>query len=113
MKKYCVGLVLCLVSGMALAGNAATNVVVLECGITFAPFSPENPFPVQDPGLNVITSSSSVTPPAVDLTPRGPCATALAGLIEAGYRVRDVQIFSGQLYYTLVAGGREQGGHDR
>jgi len=98
---------LLLLSGLLIGQpSVAAEAVILQCGMTLPPFIPGPLPPGPDPGFNIIRSSSSEAPAPVNINERASCTEALAGLLELGYVISDVQRGDNSggmlLVYTLV-----------
>lgn len=80
----------------ATSARPAGDVVILQCFPSYEG-NPENP------NIRVSASSSSENAPVIESDTD--CAQALADLINAGFKIKDVQpadVNGGSGYYTLV-----------
>jgi len=83
-----------------MGGNVlADEVTILECAIKMSPF----PSPEADPGFYITHFSSSETPPPVDVSVGVSCTTALAGLLDSGYKLREVAVAGAGQVYILIS----------
>ena len=92
-------------SGLLIAGEvAAAETTILECGVTGFTI-PTPPFIGEDPGINIVRASSSEAAPPVDISPRASCTKALAGLLDAGYKLTaEFAIAPSNEVFVLVKG---------
>ena len=95
MNRSHVCLLLVLVSGLLMGSNVlAEDAAILECGQLIGTPWDE---------IIIIRSSCSETPPPVDISQGVSCATAIAGLLNYGYELRDSGLAYGNEVFILIA----------
>lgn len=95
MKRRHVCLLLFLLTGLVIGSNVfAEDAAILECGqLMGTPWDQ----------IIIISSSCSETPPPVDISQGISCATAIAGLLNSGYELRDSGLANGNQAFILIA----------